>query len=137
VSGKKMTREILEAMSSCSGRGCGECCAEGYCKPSISTAMELLASALLAEMDKPKVWDGAPENAVIAQVHFYKAAKTYATPSAIPMVYTRERPKSRAREIAEEAWSSFRDRKVGNGDDYINSLEAAILKREAELRGES
>lgn len=92
-----------------------------------------LASALLAEMDKPKVWDGAPENAVIAQVHFYKAAKTYATPSAIPMVYTRERPMSRAREIAEEAWRSFRDRKVGNGEDYITSLEAAILKREKEL----
>ena len=92
-----------------------------------------LCRALLAEMDKQKVWDGAPENAVIAQVHFYKAAKTYATPSATPMVYTRELPKSRAREIAEESWRSFRDRKVGNGEDYITSLEAAILKREKEL----
>ena len=92
-----------------------------------------LASTLLAEMDKPKVWDGAPENAVIAQVHFYKAAKTYATPSATPMVYTRERPKSRAREIAEEAWSTFRSKEIGRGEDYINSLESAILKHEEEL----
>jgi hypothetical protein len=95
-----------------------------------------LASTLLAEMDKPKVWDGAPENAVIAQVHFYKAAKTYATPSATPMVYTRERPKSRAREIAEEE----RKRALGEAKaiiDIADYVEAGILKREAELRGES
>lgn len=95
-----------------------------------------LASALLSEMDKPKVWDRAPENAIIAQVHFYKAAKTYATPSAIPMVYTRERPKSRAREIAEEE----RKRAFGEAKaiiDIADYVEAGILKREAELRGES
>ena len=93
-----------------------------------------LARSLLAEMDKPKVWDGAPENAIIAQVHFYKAAKTYATPAATPEVYTRELPKSRAREIAEEARSQYERGAVGAGalDDVIESAILKALKEKKE-----
>jgi hypothetical protein len=81
------------------------------------------------------VWDGAPENAVIAQVHFYKAAKTYATPSATPMVYTRERPKSRAREIAEEETGDYegsRFHPMINDRRAVDVIELAILKALAE-----
>jgi hypothetical protein len=90
-----------------------------------------LCRALLAEMDKQKddVWKDAPNNATKASVCYHTNISGYIGQKT----YTRELPKSRAREIAEEAWRSFRDRKVGNGEDYITSLEDAILKREKEL----
>ena len=89
-----------------------------------------LARALLAEMDKPKVWDGAPDNAGFASVNFCKA-------SGVPlqfgktMFYTRALPKSRARVIAEEARTRYERGSVGAGslDDVI---ESAILKALAE-----
>jgi len=89
----------------------------------VDALIPALARAMLAEMDKPKVWTNAPDNAIIAQVHFYKAAKTYATPTAVPEVYTRELPKSRARVIAEEFFDS---------EAYIGFCEIAILKALAE-----
>lgn len=102
------------------------------------TTVRDLAITLLAEMDKPKVWDGAPENASHAGVSFYEDNNHCPLLIQVKSVtYSRERPKSRAREIAEEAWSTFRSKEIGRGEDYINSLESAILKREAELRGES
>lgn len=52
-----------------------------------------LAKQLLAEMDKPNVWDNAPDNATIAKVHFYKRDKVYARPDGTPEVYTRTLPK--------------------------------------------
>ena len=92
--------------------------------------VQSLACSLLAEMDKPKVWDGSPDNAIMAQVHFYKAPKTYATPAAIPKVYTRELPKSRAREIAEEVWHEINKGAV----DPISAIEDIIIKIKAELK---
>ena len=86
-----------------------------------------IAKQLLAEMDAPKVWTNAPDNAIIAQVHFYKAAKTYATPSGTPEVYTRDLPKSRIDEIAEEAANEITHDKYSI-QQLSKTIKSAILK---------
>jgi hypothetical protein len=95
----------------------------------VDALIPALARAMLAEMDKPKVWTNAPDNAIIAQVHFYKAAKTYATPTAVPEVYTRALPKSRARVIAEK-WS--REWERFDGRSIVDNIESAVLEALAE-----
>lgn len=56
-----------------------------------------LAENLLAEMDKPKVWDNAPDDAISAVIDFRGSH------GRINLVeYSRTLPKSRARQVAEE-----------------------------------
>lgn len=88
---------------------------------------KIMAKQILAEMDAPKVWTNAPDNAIIAQVHFYKTAKTYATPSAIPEVYTREPPKSSARKIAEECVHEHINKETMDRS-LADIIESAILR---------
>ena len=57
------------------------------------------AKALLSEMDKPGVWDGAPEWATKAIVNW--SAPTHY--SGVYKEYTRTLPKSHVDEISEEA----------------------------------
>lgn len=89
-----------------------------------------MAKQLLAEMDKPKVWDNAPENATIAKVHFYKRDKVHARPDGTPEVYTRELPKSPEREIAEKKAEKYLEYYGGQFDDakerLVNDIESAI-----------
>ena len=118
----ELTREVIADMATCREKGCLECRGVCICDTRYE-GIETLAKALLVEMDKPSVWTNAPDNAIIAQVHFYKAAKTFATPTAVPEVYTRESPKSREREIAEEHFDK---------ESYIGMCELAILKAKAE-----
>ena len=58
-----------------------------------------LATSLLAEMDKPKVWDGAPEWATIGRVCWTdkKHGEAYSK------LYHRELPKTRIDEIIDES----------------------------------
>ena len=86
-----------------------------------------LARSLLAELDQPKVWTNAPDNAIIAKVHFYKADKVYARANGIPEVYTRKPPKSRIDEIAEEAEDKYRRGAVGAGS-LTDIIKSAIPK---------
>ena len=79
-----------------------------------------LARSLLAEMDKPKVWTNAPDNATHAEVWFANADLVSNGPVKI---YTREPPKSRERQIAEEYFDI---------ESYIGFCEIAILKAKAE-----
>jgi len=80
-------------------------------------------------MDKPKVWDGAPDNAGFASVNFCKE-------SGVPlqfgktMFYSRTPPKSRVDEIAEEAVDKYQRGAVGAGSlkDIIKS--AILIDRE-------
>ena len=44
--------------------------------------------------------------------------------------YTRELPKTRAREIAEEAWNRLNE--VHNNERTVDAIESAILKAQAE-----
>ena len=81
------------------------------------------AKALLAEMDKPKVWDNAPEWATKAVVNW--SAPTHY--SGVYKEYTRELPKSRIDEIAEEAVDKYQRGAVGAGS-LTDIIKSAILK---------
>lgn len=81
-----------------------------------------IAKQLLAEMDKPGVWDNAPNDAIIAKVHFYKRDKVYARSDGTPEVYTRELPKSPERKIAEK-WAATQE--------DADAIEAAINEYKA------
>lgn len=77
---------------------------EGQANGSLSLdykSNKIMAQMLLAEMDKPGVWDNAPEWATKAVVNW--SAKTHY--SGIYHEYTRELPKSPVREIAEK-WAN-------------------------------
>lgn len=97
------------------------------------TTVRNLALSLLAEMDKPKVWDFAFDEADGAIITFYQND----SPVGVKVPFKRQAIKTRARTIAEDTWSTFLAKEVKRGEDYIDAIEAAILKREAELRGES
>lgn len=88
---------------------------------------------IMKELDRretnPGVWDGAPDNATHAEVWFGNAELVSNSPDKI---YTRELPKSRAREIAEEAWQKISH--YTGETAAIDDIESAILKREAELK---
>ena len=79
-----------------------------------------LAIALLAEIDKPKVWDGAPEWANEACINWYGKNGQYDESG----IYTREPPKSRIDEIAEEAASKW----AGGKKALEDAIKSAILR---------
>jgi len=86
-----------------------------------------LASALLAEMDKPgDVWKDAPEKAIRALTYFYDDKRSFINEKE----YTRKLPKSRAREIAENLYSRMLFAKTD--EEGVSLLESAILKALAE-----
>lgn len=82
-----------------------------------------LAKQLLAEMDKPKVWENAPEWATKADITW--SAKTHY--SGVYKEYTRELPKTRIDEIAEEAVDKYK-RGAVNAGDLKDIIKSAILK---------
>lgn len=90
--------------------------------PSKRVAKEL-AFALISEMDKPKVWSDAPEWAVTAMVVWYGKDKRV----AYSQNYTRELPKSRIDEIADEAVDKYQRGAVGAGS-LTDIIKSAILK---------
>ena len=91
-----------------------------------------LATALLEEMDKPKVWDGAPEDALQAQITWFTKNGGY-----IGMkTYTRELPKTRARIIAEQEGHELAEKYEWNAaakELVTNRIEAALNKYAEEL----
>ena len=115
-----LTREVLEGASCCTLHRCIDCSANTVCTHSPIEMTATLASALLAEMDKPgDVWKDAPEKAIRALTYFYDDKRSFINEKE----YTREPPKSRARVIAEEFFDS---------EAYIGFCEIAILKALAE-----
>ncbi len=87
------------------------------------TAKELI-SALLAEMDKPKVWEGAHEWQDRARVKHYSNSALCAMDETFKD-YTRTLPKSRIDEIAGGAQSLFLD---GTNKPLTEVIKSAILK---------
>ena len=130
---EELTREIIEEVSCCDG-DCDKCLALKRCCQGSDLMRRKLATALLEEMDKPKVWDGAPEDTKTAEVCFFN--NLYCDSGRADMVYTRELPKTRARQIAEEVISE----NVGGVEDKVSLLtdliETALEKYAAELKGE-
>jgi len=95
---EELTNEVLEAMKKCN-HDCSTCSANKVCiKCDWKDVMQSLATALLEERDKPKVWDGAPDNAFRSIVNWYETGRGFIKSK----VLTRELPKTRARQIAEE-----------------------------------
>ena len=127
----ELTREVTIALAECTLLNCKKCKASKFCGSMSNNDIEKsLASALLAEIDKPKVWDGAPEYAGMAMVTFAKSAKESST--VWSKVYYRELPKSRAREIAETTMKLY----ISNDDSKLTDLIEAAILRDREERKE-
>ena len=136
---KELTNEVLEAMAKCDQKSCSECLAVDVCcsEDDITLAQRLAATALLEERAKPNVWDGAPDNATVAEVTFQRDCGellenlSYAT-------YTRELPKTRARQIAEKEGRGLAEKYGWNASAkelVTNVMEAALTKYARELEG--
>ena len=101
---EELTNEALEAMERCGediGDQCTDCPAKRICHAfDALVRIKFLATALLEERAKPKVWDGAPENVNRARVYFGEIGGVY---DIVPVSYTRELPKTRINEIIDES----------------------------------
>ena len=131
---EELTREVLEAMVNCDGE-CIGCPAQSVCDT--VGIKRSLATSLLAEMDKPKVWDGAPEWAKSARVMWSDTSKNEpANRCDYSPQYTREIPKTRARQIAENIVHGINGKTHGETKD-IEYVEGVLNKYAEELKGEA
>ena len=86
-----------------------------------------MAKMLLAEMDKPGVWDKAPPDATFASVNYCpERGKPYKLADKHYFFY-RELPKTRAREIAEECVHEHINKETLDRS-LADIIESAILK---------
>ena len=92
---EELTREVLEAMERCGddiGDQCSDCPAKRICHAfDALVRIKFLAAAMLAEMDKPKVWDSIHTTVDKARIIYYAGDKCL-----YDKEYTRELPKTRA-----------------------------------------
>jgi len=91
-----------------------------------------LATSLLAEMDKPKVWDGAPEWATNGRVYWTNGFDK----EMYSKLYTREIPKTRARQIAENIVRGIND-EIHSDPKDIEYVEGVLKRYAEELKGEA
>ena len=132
---KELTNEMLEAMAGCD-RKCDRCAASSICDVGVFLAISKLATALLEEMDKPKVWDGAPEWVNAARVRFFVNDRNDGHSEVFSETYTRELPKTRARQIAEQEGQGLAKKNgwsVAAGALVANVVESALNKYAEEL----
>jgi hypothetical protein len=128
---EELTNEVLEAMTKCDDTPCAKCLAEGVCYLEGDIPMEQkLATALLEERAKPKVWDGAPDEADYVTVGAYKNSNPLA-PIKVKC-YTRDLPKTRARQIAENIVHGINGVTHGEAKD-IEYVEGVLNKYAEEL----
>lgn len=127
---EELTNEALEALGSCMNTCGDDCKARGVCLPGQSYVRRKLATALLEERAKPKVWDGAPEWATNGRVYWTNEFDEW----MYSKLYTRELPKTRARQIAENIVHGICGGANGKDIEYVEG----VLKRYAEeLEGEA
>ena len=126
---EELTREVLEAIKNCDDRKCASCPAKCVCVSGVDIVHIELAAALLEERAKPKVWDGAPDEADYVTVGAYKNEGPL-VPIKVKC-YHRELPKTRARIMAEEIASAH----ISNKDDLIDIIEQTINNHMKELEG--
>lgn len=126
---EELTNEVLEAMTKCGEASCSKCTARDFCKGRLSNEIwKIVATALLEERAKPKVWDGAPEDTIQAQITWFTENGGFTGIKT----YNRELPKTRARIMAEEIASA----KISNEKDLVDIIEQTINTHMKELRGE-
>ena len=127
---EELTREVLEAMKTCDG-ACFKCVAKEVCEKNQSIGIrQALATALLEEMDKPKVWEGAPDDATQAQITWFTEYGGYIGMKTC----TREPPKTRARQIAENIVHGINGVNHSEEKD-VEYVEAVLNKYAEELEG--
>lgn len=133
---EELTREVLEAMAGCEG-GCSLCEAREVCQGNRLKQFNILAAALLEERAKPKVFDGAPEWAKSARVMWSDTSKNEpANRGDYSPQYTREPPKTRTRELAENIVHGINGETHGETKD-IEYVECVLNKYAEELKGEA
>ena len=123
---EELTNEMLEVMKKCSFN-CALCDANGVCdKYDWQDTIQTLATALLEERAKPKVFEGIPDNVLSAQVSWYQNSIFK------QKAYNREPPKTRIDEIADEVWHEINKGVTGYPTDII---KRALTKYAEELEG--
>ena len=129
---EELTNEVLEAMAVCKGEGCSLCEAQEVCMGNRLKQFNILATALLEERAKPKVWDGAPEDAVSAVVTWCRSGEIVGSVS-----YNRELPKTRIDKIVDEVLDGYLfGLRVEKGE-LTEILKSALNKYAEELKGEA
>lgn len=132
---EELTNEALEAMERCGediGDQCTDCPAKRICHAfDALVRIKFLATALLEERAKPKVWDGAPEDATVAKVVFQRDCRELLENLSFE-AYTRELPKTRIDEIADEMWHEINKGVTGLPKDVIKRW---LKKYAEELEG--
>ena len=107
---KERTKEELENLQ------------ENYSEESVTSQ---IIDQLIAEIEKPKVWDGAPDYCAEACVNFVDKSSNV----VFSQEYRRTLPKTREYQLAEEIYT------MPLSSDFTEGVEqiAAILRREKEL----
>jgi len=129
---EELTREVLEALGSCMNACGDDCKARGVCLPGHSYVRRKLATALLEERAKPKVWGGAPEWATNGRVYWTNGFDK----EMYSKLYTRELPKTRTRQIAENIVHGINGETHGETKD-IEYVEGVLKRYAEELKGEA
>jgi hypothetical protein len=125
---EELTNEVLEAMKMCK-HVCALCGANEACgNYSWQYTIQTLATALLEERAKPKVWDGAPDEAGRAAVTFYGNSRLRGTRE-----YHRELPKTRIDEIIDESLDGWLFEMRMGKSEMREILESALNKYAEEL----
>jgi len=124
---EELTTEVLEAIVNCDGE-CIGCPVQSVCDA--VGIKRSLATALLEERAKPKVWDGAPDNAFRSIVNWYDKSRGFIKSK----VLTRELPKTRAQQIAEEIVRGINDEIYSDPKD-IEYVEGVLKRYAEELEG--
>ena len=126
---EELTMEVLEDMKKCNGY-CANC--KAHVLGETTFEIRKLATALLEERAKPKVWEGAPGWADRADVSYKGNVNSKINIS----IYTRDLPKTRARQIAENIVHGINGKTHGETKD-IEYVECVLTKYAEELKGEA
>ena len=119
-------------MTKCNEVSCEDCPANKTVCKRARPSIEKLATALLEERAKPKVWDFAPEWANVARVRWFKPDYPESMNEVFSKLHTRELPKTRAGEIADEVWREINKAVTGYPTDIIRR---ALTEYAEELEG--
>ena len=133
---EELTNEVLEAIVNCDGE-CIGCTAQSVCDA--VGIKRSLATALLEERAKPKddVWKNAPHWAKGACVIWDDGEGQKFTRLYNSERYTRELPKSRARQIAEQEGHGLAEKYGWNASAkelVTNVMESALNKYADEIK---
>ena len=136
---EELTNKVLEAMKKCS-HNCLTCSAYDFCSNhDWQHIMQALATALLEERARPKddVWKNAPYWAKGACIIWDDGEGQKYTRLYNSERYTRELPKSRARQIAEQEGHGLAKKYGWNASAkelVINVMESALNKYADEIK---